>query len=469
MRIIVEEGETRVYEEESKSVGVSEVRCVCWAPCNHSMLLIVTVNSWQVFDMADLDRLFIVDSQETLFGGAVIDTDRVAIATSNGSVQLFQLPRSMLTGDDVLNRFGAQPKDIGDHKKPVMYAALQGNHSATLWPSPVTFYFDCRNDSSLYTVFRADASGHLSIWKLPRFSEAEVAKRFVKADVQKASCETSLARIWRTLASSPPSIIEMNDNSSVTATLYISAQGRLVLGRDDGSILIVYACEAISKQLLKTPAGDVSCRRLVGHNCSVSCLLYPHGEHPRYDMQLLVSASADFSVIVWNLNTGARLHRFCVQGGPILRLLIPPENCNERKRARKIEVLKSCERDAAEKRKKETSQLAFKIGERFLRSMQRLCRGTLDSENPAEMDNFEAQELPAERVGVGARILHTVCAIAGDNSAALLSLKENKCLLLATRQLFPIVDVRWRPLDDFILLKCEDDSVYVWQMDTGKM
>uniref|UniRef100_A0A183UV28 WD_REPEATS_REGION domain-containing protein n=1 Tax=Toxocara canis TaxID=6265 RepID=A0A183UV28_TOXCA len=42
-------------------------------------------------------------------------------------------------------------------------------------------------------------------------------------------------------------------------------------------------------------------------------------------------------------------------------------------------------------------------------------------------------------------------------------------LLLATRQLFPIVDVRWRPLDDFILLKCEDDSVYVWQMDTGKI
>lgn len=66
-------------------------------------------------------------------------------------------------------------------------------------------------------------------------------------------------------------------------------------------------------------------------------------------------------------------------------------------------------------------------------------------------------------------MLHTICAIAGDNSAALLSLKENKCLLLASRQLFPIIEVRWRPLDDFLLLKCEDDSVYVWQMDTGKL
>ncbi|VDM11954.1 unnamed protein product [Wuchereria bancrofti] len=67
------------------------------------------------------------------------------------------------------------------------------------------------------------------------------------------------------------------------------------------------------------------------------------------------------------------------------------------------------------------------------------------------------------------RILHTICSIAGDNSAALLSLKENKCLLLASRQLFPIVEVKWRPLDNFLLLKCEDETVYVWQMDTGSL
>lgn len=65
------------------------------------------------------------------------------------------------------------------------------------------------------------------------------------------------------------------------------------------------------------------------------------------------------------------------------------------------------------------------------------------------------------------RVLHTICSVAGDNSAALLSLKENKCLLLASRQLFPITDVKWRPLDNFLLLKCEDETVYIWQMDTG--
>lgn len=143
--------------------------------------------------------------------------------------------------------------------------------------------------------------------------------------------------------------------------------------------------------------------------------MYPHEEHPRYDIQILLSGSADFSVIVWNINTGSRLHRFCVQGGPVLRLVVPPENCN-------------------------VSKLL-------------LPKITFSS----AINNFCLQ----------ARILHTVCAVAGDNSAALLSLKENKCLLLASRQLFPIVEVRWRALDDFLLLKCEDDSVYVWQIDTG--
>lgn len=73
---------------------------------------------------------------------------------------------------------------------------------------------------------------------------------------------------------------------------------------------------------------DVSCRRLNGHKAAVTCMLYPHEEHSRYDVQLLISGAADFSVIVWNINTGSRLHRFCVQGGPILRLFVPPPTCN---------------------------------------------------------------------------------------------------------------------------------------------
>lgn len=57
-----------------------------------------------------------------------------------------------------------------------------------------------------------------------------------------------------------------------------------------------------------------------------STIFYPHEHHPRFDSTVLLSGGRDFSVIVWNIKTAARLHRFCVHGGPILRFLVPPAN-----------------------------------------------------------------------------------------------------------------------------------------------
>ena len=57
--------------------------------------------------------------------------------------------------------------------------------------------------------------------------------------------------------------------------------------------------------------------------------------------------------------------------------------------------------------------------------------------------------------------------MASDHSLALLSVKELKPVLLASRQMFPILIVKWRPLDDFLIIGCTDGSVYVWQMETG--
>ncbi len=62
---------------------------------------------------------------------------------------------------------------------------------------------------------------------------------------------------------------------------------------------------------------------------------------------------------------------------------------------------------------------------------------------------------------------HCVCSVASDNSVSLLSLKERRCVMLASRHLFPVVTIKWRPLDDFIIVGCNDGSSYVWQMETG--
>ncbi|XP_010013416.1 PREDICTED: WD repeat-containing protein 7, partial [Nestor notabilis] len=137
-------------------------------------------------------------------------------------------------------------------------------------------------------------------------------------------------------------------------------------------------------------------RTLRGHRNKVTCLLYPHQVSARYDQRYLISGALDFSVIVWDIFSGDMKHLFCVHGGDITQLLVPPENCS-------------------------------------------------------------------------ARVQHCICSVASDHSVGLLSLREKKCIMLASRHLFPIQVIKWRPSDDYLVVGCSDGSVYVWQMDTGAL
>ncbi|KAL8204065.1 UNVERIFIED_CONTAM: WD repeat-containing protein 7 [Gekko kuhli] len=186
----------------------------------------------------------------------------------------------------------------------------------------------------------------------------------------------------------------------VTASVYIPAHGRLVCGREDGSIVIVPATQTAVVQLLQDEhmrrRGWPPHRTLRGHRNKVTCLLYPHQVSSRYDQRYLVSGGVDFSIIIWDIFSGEMKHIFCVHGGEITQLLVPPENCSS-------------------------------------------------------------------------RVQHCVCSVASDHSVGLLSLREKKCIMLASRHLFPVQVIKWRPSDDYLVVGCSDGSVYVWQMDTGAL
>lgn len=79
-----------------------------------------------------------------------------------------------------------------------------------------------------------------------------------------------------------------------------------------------------------SPAGWPPHRTLRGHRNKVTCVLYPYQISPRYDQRSLVSGGVDFSVIVWDIFTGEMKHIFCVHGGEITQLIVPPENCSVR-------------------------------------------------------------------------------------------------------------------------------------------
>ena len=65
------------------------------------------------------------------------------------------------------------------------------------------------------------------------------------------------------------------------------------------------------------------------------------------------------------------------------------------------------------------------------------------------------------------RVQFCVCSVASDNSVALLSLKERRTVMLASRHMFPVTTIKWRPLNDFLIVGCADGTTYVWQMETG--
>ncbi|GBP86184.1 WD repeat-containing protein 7 [Eumeta japonica] len=188
--------------------------------------------------------------------------------------------------------------------------------------------------------------------------------------------------------------------AKLTASIYILAANRLVVGREDGSIVIVNATQTVKLQLLHGnhqqyldwPPHQI----LMGHVGRVNCLLYPHHIHQRYDKSHLVSGGIDFAVCLWDLYSGVLLHRFCVHAGEITQLIVPPHTCTT-------------------------------------------------------------------------RIQKCICSVASDHSVTLLSLAERKSVTLASRHLFPVVTIKWRPADDFIVVGCSDGTVYVWQMETGHL
>uniref|UniRef100_A0A8C4TDK0 WD repeat domain 72 n=1 Tax=Erpetoichthys calabaricus TaxID=27687 RepID=A0A8C4TDK0_ERPCA len=63
----------------------------------------------------------------------------------------------------------------------------------------------------------------------------------------------------------------------------------------------------------------------------------------------------------------------------------------------------------------------------------------------------------------------SICCLASDQSIALLNLPEQTCIMHARKHLFPVKTIKWRPVEDFLVVECEDGSVYVWEAETGAL
>ncbi|XP_070599618.1 WD repeat-containing protein 7 [Erythrolamprus reginae] len=393
-----------IFEEESKPIYCQNCQSISFCAFTQRSLLVVCSKYCRIFDAEDYSLLCSIPSEngQTWTGGAFVSADKVIIWTEDGQSFIYKLPASCLPASKSFR--SDVGKVIENLSPPQLFCTLdQGEQKADiqlLICPPVTQFFYGRRECFHKLLIQGDSSGRLTIWSIPDSLDKENMTEGLpvttSTSLQEAFSKLHPAGIIDQLSSIPNS----DDPLKVTASVYIPAHGRLVCGREDGSIVIVPATQTAIVQLLQD---EHMCRRgwpphrtLRGHRNKVTCLLYPHQVSSRYDQRYLVSGGVDFSVIIWDIFSGEMKHIFCVHGGEITQLLVPPENCSS-------------------------------------------------------------------------RVQHCVCSVASDHSVGLLSLREKKCIMLASRHLFPIQSIKWRPSDDYLIVGCTDGSVYVWQMDTGAL
>lgn len=391
-----------VHEDESKQIRCLNAQTLTCCPYNQRTVLIVCSKYWQIYDAGDFTLLCSESNRcgERWAGGDFLSVDRVVVWSNEGKGYLYKLPTNTNSESESYHKAPSAPH---------AYYVLDFYSEKTLACSPaMILHSSLRGDSQTTKLLvRGDSEGQVVIWKLPEVSERQMTlvrqESFDRLPVLTPRCTATLQDIWDKLYQSPSGILdgfkEVEDRAMITSTVYIPSQGKLACGRSNGTIIILPATQCIMLQLLENRLishDKIQLLTLEGHDGKVNCLLYPFNESPRYEPKHLLSGGADFSVCLWDIYEGTKLHTYTVHGGEITQLMVPPNNCN-------------------------------------------------------------------------VRILTSVCSVASDHSVSLLSLKERKCILLASRHLFPVQSIRWRPLDDFMVVSCADGTVYVWQMETGHL
>lgn len=395
-----------IYENESKQIRCLNAVCMQCCSYNQRTVLIVCTKYWQIYDAGDFSVLcsYLAPRGERWMSGDFLATDRIIVWSDAGKGYLYKLPSNSIPDNKDFHSATIETDS------PFLYCILsQPDNKPLSCPPAIRLVTTQRYGNSFRYLVRGDSEGYVLVWNIPEITQNQLQDIQLQKPPQPlqmvASLTTSLTAAWAGMNPSPVGILDQIEKQEpqpikLTASIYLPQQSRLVVGREDGSIIIVPATQTVMLQLLHGnhqqyddwPPHQV----LTGHGGRVNCLLYPYREHSRYDKNHLVSGGVDFAVCLWDLYSGTLLHRFCVHAGEITQLLVPPNACST-------------------------------------------------------------------------RIQKCICSVASDHSVTLLSLTERKCVCLASRHLFPVTTIKWRPLDDFMIIGCSDGTVYVWQMETGHL
>lgn len=116
-----------------------------------------------------------------------------------------------------------------------------------------------RQSKTLKYLLRGDSEGVVILWTVPEVTNQQLAQicqndRAVPVSLPPA-VKTSLTAAWAEMKPPPVGILDQLDSGDghgikLTASIYLPQQSRLVVGREDGSIIIVPATQTVMLQLL---------------------------------------------------------------------------------------------------------------------------------------------------------------------------------------------------------------------------
>lgn len=115
-----------------------------------------------------------------------------------------------------------------------------------------------KQSKTLKYLLRGD-SGGVVLWTVPEVTTQQLAQicqndRSTPLSLPPA-VKTSITTAWEEMKPSPVGILDQLDSGDghgikLTASIYLPQQSRLVVGREDGSIIIVPATQTVMLQLL---------------------------------------------------------------------------------------------------------------------------------------------------------------------------------------------------------------------------
>lgn len=110
-----------------------------------------------------------------------------------------------------------------------------------------------RGNKTVKYLLRGDSEGVVMLWTVPEVAGPQIND--ATTPMLAPTLKTSIADAWEEMKPSPVGILDQLDagdghGTKLTASIYLPQQSRLVVGREDGSIIIVPATQTVMLQLL---------------------------------------------------------------------------------------------------------------------------------------------------------------------------------------------------------------------------